>query len=221
MRTLRADEIECRVAHSTSSGASLLLYKDARVDMRLLDETYGPMNWQRYHEVVNGNVYCTIQIWDKDKGCWIGKQDAGKESYTEGEKGEASDSFKRAGFNWGIGRELYTAPFIWVNLDKEDFDTKGRVKTKFVCREIGYNEKNEINHLVIVDGKGNARYTFDKKAKELAKETPKASLAEAIAEMYSAESMQAVVACWNKYPQFSKEESFRNACTEQGKKYQK
>lgn len=217
MRTLYANEIECRVGHNTSTGASLLLYKDARVDMRLLDELYTPMGWKRSHQLINGNLFCTIEIWDAEKQCWVAKQDVGTESNTEKEKGEASDSFKRAGFNWGIGRELYTAPFIWVTLTAEEFDSKGRIKTRFYCREIGYNDNREINHLVIVDGKGKARFTFGDKPKE---EKHEATLAEAIAEMYTAQSAAAVKECWNKYPQYKKDEQFKAACIEQGKKYQ-
>jgi hypothetical protein len=112
-RDLRADEIDCRVATCSDKGVSLLLYKDARCDMNILDETVGSMNWQRKHTRDNAN--CTVEIWDNDKNQWISKEDTGTESYTEKEKGQASDSFKRACFNWGIGRELYTAPFIWVN----------------------------------------------------------------------------------------------------------
>lgn len=111
-RDLRADEIECRVAQAKATGVSLLLYKDARCDQNILDESVGPMNWQRYHSRDNAN--CTVSIWDERKGQWIGKEDTGTESNTEKEKGLASDSFKRACFNWGIGRELYTAPFIWI-----------------------------------------------------------------------------------------------------------
>lgn len=217
MRPLQANEIECRVGYSTAKGASLLLYKDARVDMRMLDEIYGPTNWERYHEVVNGNLFCTVRVWDSEKGFWVSKQDVGTESNTEKEKGEASDSFKRACFNWGIGRELYTAPFIWVTLTDADM-TNGKITTKFFCREIGYNENREINHLVIVDGKGNARFTFGKNAPKMEK-SKVVTLEEAIVEMYDTESYEEVVACWNKYPQFSKEESFRKACTEQGVKH--
>lgn len=112
-RDLRADEIECRVAQAKDKGVSLLLYKDARCDQNILDETVGAMNWQRTHSRDNAN--CTVSIWDNQKNMWIGKEDTGKESDTEAEKGLASDSFKRACFNWGIGRELYTAPFIWIN----------------------------------------------------------------------------------------------------------
>lgn len=111
-RDLRADEIDVRVAQAKETGVSLLLYKDARCDQIILDETVGPMNWQRHHSRDNAN--CAVSVWDKDKEQWISKEDTGTESNTEKEKGLASDSFKRACFNWGIGRELYTAPFIWV-----------------------------------------------------------------------------------------------------------
>lgn len=222
MRLLNANEIDCRVGNATDSGCSLLLYKDARVDMRILDETFGEMNWQRRHEVVNGNLFCTIEVWDKDKNCWVSKQDVGTESFTEKEKGEASDSFKRAGFNWGIGRELYTAPFIWVKTDKDDLDSRGKIKTKFYVREIDYNDNNEINHLVIVDSKGNPRYTYGKAIKEKPIEQPsEVTIAQAIADMYAATTYNEVVACWNKYPQFRKVEEFKTACTAQGKKFPK
>lgn len=111
-RPLKASEIECRIAMVKENGISLLLYKDARVDQNILDETVGAYNWQRKHSRDNAN--CTVAIWDSEKNQWIEKEDTGKESYTEAEKGLASDSFKRACFNWGIGRELYTAPFIWI-----------------------------------------------------------------------------------------------------------
>ena len=115
-RDLRADEIDCRPATINEKGISLLLYKDARVDQDILDETVGPMNWQRKHSRDNAN--CTVSIWDEDKKMWVEKEDTGTESNTEKEKGLASDSFKRACFNWGIGRELYTSPFIWISADK-------------------------------------------------------------------------------------------------------
>ena len=114
-RDLKADEIECRVAQAKSTGVSLLLYKDARCDQNILDETVGSMNWQRHH--CRDNANCVVSIWDEKKGQWIDKEDTGTESNTEKEKGLASDSFKRACFNWGIGRELYTAPFIWIKAD--------------------------------------------------------------------------------------------------------
>ena len=112
-RDLRADEIECRVAQAKENGVSVLLYKDARCDQTILDETVGAMRWQRHH--VRDNANCIVSIWDEEKQMWVSKEDTGTESNTEKEKGLASDSFKRACFNWGIGRELYTAPFIWIN----------------------------------------------------------------------------------------------------------
>ena len=108
-RLLKPNEIDCRVASINEKGLTLLLYKDARVDQSILDETVGAMNWQRHHSRDNAN--CIISIWDDEKRQWVEKEDTGKESFTEKEKGLASDSFKRAGFNWGIGRELYSAPF--------------------------------------------------------------------------------------------------------------
>lgn len=114
-RDLRADEIECRVAQATENGVSLLLYKDARCDQTILDETVGEFGWMRSHTRDNAN--CVVSLWDKEKQMWVSKEDTGTESNTEKEKGLASDSFKRACFNWGIGRELYTAPFVWVKAE--------------------------------------------------------------------------------------------------------
>lgn len=123
-RALTAADVECRVATCGAKGVSLLLYKTARCDMQILDETYGPMNWQRKHSRDNAN--CTIAVWDDDKKQWVEKEDTGTESNTEAEKGLASDSFKRAGFNWGIGRELYTAPFIFISADNAGVTDSGR-----------------------------------------------------------------------------------------------
>ena len=142
MRKLTESEVECRVSTVSKKGCSLLLYKDARVDMKMLDEEYGPMNWQREHYMVGDRLYCTISIWDADKEQWISKQDVGVESYTEKEKGQASDSFKRAGFNWGIGRELYTAPFIWINAKDVNLEEKGDRFTTydhFTLKHIAYD----------------------------------------------------------------------------------
>ena len=113
IRELRADEIEVRVGIVKKNGISLLLYKDALCDMNILDETFGITGWQRKHELINGALFCTVSI-KGENGEWISKQDVGVESYTEAVKGAASDSFKRPCFNIGIGRELYTAPFIWI-----------------------------------------------------------------------------------------------------------
>ena len=159
---LNADEIECRVGTTTNSGCSLLMYKDARVDMRLLDEVVGCMNWKREHELINGNLFCTVSIRD-EKGEWVSKQDVGVESNTEKEKGQASDAFKRACFNWGIGRELYTCPFVWVQLGADEWRTNAAGKkspsVKFSVKEIGYTD-GRVSKLLIVDDKGRERYAF-------------------------------------------------------------
>lgn len=150
IRLLKANEIECRIGTvKEGKGISLLLYKDARVDMRILDEVFGFDGWEREHQLIDGKLFCTVRVWSEKRGCWISKQDVGTESNTEKEKGQVSDSFKRACFNLGIGRELYTAPFIWIPA------SKGYNKyEKFEVKEIGYNEDREINKLVIVDSKG-------------------------------------------------------------------
>lgn len=157
VRLLRADEIECRVAMVNEKGLSLLLFKDARVDQKILDETFTPFGWRRTHQSIDGNLYCTVEIWDKEKCQWIAKQDVGTVSYSEKEKGQASDSFKRACFNWGIGREMYSAPFIWVPAEKVDIKLKGDryvTSERFSVQSISYNEQREIVSLVIVNSKG-------------------------------------------------------------------
>ena len=164
IRKLTANEIEARVSTLSEKGASLLLYKDARVDQKILDEVFGVYGWQRTHQLIGDRLYCTIEIWDDEKKQWVAKQDVGTESNTEKEKGQASDSFKRAGFNVGIGRELYTAPFIWVPADrmtiskKTDYTGKERLYTndKFEVAEIGYDDNGEINKLKIVNEKTKA-----------------------------------------------------------------
>lgn len=158
-RKLKASEIDVRVATAKENGVSLLLYKDARCDMNILDETVGEFNWTRSHTRDNAN--CIVSLWDKEKGIWVSKEDTGKESFTEKEKGLASDSFKRACFNWGIGRELYTAPFIWVSKDKCNIKfTEYQGKKKYSCNDdfyvsqIFYDEDGTIEKLAInVGGK--------------------------------------------------------------------
>lgn len=156
---LTARQIEVRVAQISrkGDGLSLLLYKDARTDMEVLDAIFGPMGWQRHHSRDNAN--CTISVWDDEKEQWVDKEDVGTESNTEAQKGLASDSFKRAGVNWGIGRELYTAPFIWIkppNCEIKNDSGKYRCNDKFEVAEIGYNDHREINRLVIVNAKTKA-----------------------------------------------------------------
>ena len=140
-RTLRADEIDCRIAQVKENGLSLLLYKDARCDQNILDEVVGPFNWKREHTRDNRN--CIVSIKNPENGEWVSKEDTGTESNTEKEKGLASDSFKRACFNWGIGRELYTAPFIWIsNKDCNLKEYRGKLACydRFTVKGIGYTD---------------------------------------------------------------------------------
>ena len=164
IRLLRADEIECRISVINEKRLSLLLYKDARVDQRILDETFGPFGWKRSHQCIDGSLYCTVEIFNKETGQWIAKQDVGTTGYAEKEKSQASDSFKRACFNWGIGRELYSAPFIWIPAGKVQIQMKENKDKGYYCNEhfavssIEYNADREISSLVIVNGKGTVVY---------------------------------------------------------------
>ena len=182
-RNIRADEIDLRVGTVTEKGYTLLLYKNARVDMAMLDET--GCIWQRDHKEIKGNLYCGIGIWNETINQFVWKWDCGVESFSEKEKGEASDSFKRAGFNWGIGRELYTAPFIWIGCKCDD--------KKIPYEEQKRIQKMRVDQIEITDGKitkliikenDNLVYKFQKeepkvekkpepKAKDEPKEEPK------------------------------------------------
>lgn len=167
-RPLTADEIECRIQqikagkgqNEGKAYAICLLYKDARCDQRILDECVGPMNWQRRHAEHNGNLFCSVGIFDQDKKEWVWKEDAGAESNMDAEKGHASDSFKRACFNWGIGRELYTPLFIYFELRPEEFYKDGnklKSNAKFEVADVEI-DSGRITHLAILDKRGNIRW---------------------------------------------------------------
>lgn len=174
-RLLKASEIECRISTVNAKGLSLLLYKDARADMNILDEEVGAENWQRTHSRDNAN--CTVSIWDENKQQWVSKEDTGKESFTEKEKGLASDSFKRACTNWGIGRELYTAPFIWVPNERCNIKDSGRCDSKgnsimtcfdkFAVEQILYDDNSNIVALSIRNTTLKKRvYVYDARPKD-------------------------------------------------------
>lgn len=210
-RPLYADEIDCRVGTVTDKGCSLLMYKDARVDMRLLDEVVGCTNWKREHELINGNLFCTVSIWDEVKGAWISKQDVGVESNTEKEKGQASDAFKRACFNWGIGRELYTCPFVWITLSQEEwkFGTNGKKipKTRFKVTDIEYQD-GVVSYLRIIDDKNVQRFVYG---------TPKSIIEKfekAVKEIEAAQTVDELTNVYNKYKEDLKDDkAFVSACT--------
>jgi len=118
------------------------------------DETFGCMGWKRTHQLIDGNLYCTVEVWDNEKEQWIAKQDVGTTSYTEKEKGQASDSFKRACVSVGIGRELYSAPFVWVSAQKCNIQKRGEKLVcydKFEVSNIVYGDEREIVGLTIIN----------------------------------------------------------------------
>ena len=156
-RALKENEIECRVAQVyKGKGITLLLYKNARTDSTILDETVGAENWQNKFYECKGNLYCSVGIntaQDDEPDRWIWKDDCGSESYTEKEKGEASDAFKRACFKWGIGKELYTAPFIYIPNEKiKEFTDKGSPKDHFRVKYV-HTEDGKIVQLAIFNEK--------------------------------------------------------------------
>ena len=164
-RKLKANEIDVRVQSIVGSGAILLLYKDARADMNILDETVTNMFWKREHTRDNQN--CIVSIYNKEIGEWISKEDTGTESNTEKEKGLASDSFKRACTNWGIGRELYTSPFIFVKKELLNIVSKNGKDTtndKFTVSFINYSEEGNISELEIINQ--NKKIVFSNKTKK-------------------------------------------------------
>jgi len=167
-RTLTAEEIECRIAQVVQpkkdnngnlkgGGVSVLLYKTARTDVELLNETFGPEYWENDFKLIDGVLFGGLGIDYNQTGNrvdFIWKWDAGTESYTEAEKGRASDAFKRAGFKHGIGIELYSSPFIWIPATKLKKLDGAKCKDRFTVSSIGYSANRKINHLIITNQSG-------------------------------------------------------------------
>ena len=155
-RTLKPDEIECRVSQCSERGVSILLYKTARTDADLLDETVGAERWENDFKLVDGVLYGGIGIDYAGNGNLTWKWDAGTESNTEADKGRASDAFKRAGFKHGIGRELYSAPRIWVaakNCAKlTQKNGKWQCRDDFSVDDIKYDDDEKISYLSVLAG---------------------------------------------------------------------
>ena len=193
--TLEPDDIEVKIKQVTQKGAFALLYKTARTDMRYLDETYGANNWQIGYQMIGDMLFCTISVWDDEKKQWISKQSNGIESREDGEgneaKGWASDSCKRSGFLWGIGRELYSSPKVFLNVaTKQDGEFKGKPVykledpwAKYVVTDIEYDNKRRISKLIIMCEKtGEIVYRYgvggftSKKTTQPKQEAPKATV---------------------------------------------
>ena len=160
MRNLRKDEIEVRVASTQNNVAQLLLYKTARTDAAILDETFGQFNWQCSYSEIKGNLFCTISVRDPNTNEWVSKSDCGAESNIEKEKGEASDAFKRSGARWGVGVELYSTPRIKIPIEESDM-YNGRFCQTFSLKDIQISPDHKITSLTIQDRRGNVRYTYN------------------------------------------------------------
>lgn len=229
-RRLNADEIEVKVKQVKENGCVCLLYKTARTDMDLLDNAVGSENWQCEYEEIKGNMYCKIGIYNEKLGQWIWKQDCGIESREDGDgnekKGEASDAFKRAGFKWGIGRELYTAPFIWIKSDVVPTKAAGNGYkladpfAKFHVSKIEYADNGDIITLVIKDSKNNTVYTYGKNVKDEtirttppAKKEPEPKLSDkAYNDIMAAESVADLISIYNAYATTEPILALKDAC---------
>lgn len=167
-KPLNISEIDFRIQSINNGGyATILAYKDARADMNRLDEVVGALSWKREHTRDNKN--CIVSIYCNDKKEWVSKEDTGTESNTEQAKGLASDSFKRACFNWGIGRELYDYPIIQIKLNDNEIQTTGKDRPKY---KASFNLKlkewtwfsqfteGKINYLGCKDETGKARFQW-------------------------------------------------------------
>lgn len=178
-RDLNADEIELRVGtvvnNERTKGFTLLLYKNARVDMALLDEVVGAGNWQREHKILGNDIYCRVGIYNPELKEWIWREDAGAEANTEIEKSKASDSFKRACVNFGLGRCLYSAPFVWIN--NSDVENP---KERYFVKEIAYKDHKITKLLICNEKTGNLVFSYPRNAKvsQNADLTPKTSSAD-------------------------------------------
>lgn len=138
-RLLKAEEIEVKVKQATEKGAVALIYKTSRVDMDILDETVGAENWADDYKEIHGNLYCGIGLKSSPEQPFVWKWDCGIESREDAgneKKGEASDAFKRAGVKWGIGRELYTAPFVFLNVPTQKDGARYRLTNPFAKYDV-------------------------------------------------------------------------------------
>lgn len=165
---LKINEIDFRIQSVNKGGyATILAYKDARVDMNRLDAVFGLGFWQRKHTLINGNLFCSVGIWNKEINQWVWVEDVGVESNAEKEKGQASDSFKRACFNLGIGRELYDYPLIQVKLNQDEFIVEGqKVKPTFNLKLkewiwfSQFDENGVLTYLGCKDQNGKLRFQY-------------------------------------------------------------
>jgi len=169
-KPLSAEDIDFRIQSINKGGyATILAYKDARVDINRLNKVCG-LNWKREHKLNNHN--CVVSIYDKETNQWISREDTGTESNTEAAKGLASDSFKRACFNFGIGIELYDYPVISVKLNQNEVDMSGQkpkqtwnLKLKEWVWRIDHVD-NKVSYIAAKDQNGEVRFSWGSAAKK-------------------------------------------------------
>lgn len=166
-RPLTHEEIDFRIQSINGAGyATILAYKDARADMNRLDEVFGVLGWQRKHEVIDGRLYCSVGVFNSNTNEWIWKQDVGTESNTEKEKGQASDAFKRACFNLGIGRELYEYPIMQIKLNDDEWDKSTKRQTYNLklrdWRWFTQWENGKLTYIGAKDQNGKLRFSHGK-----------------------------------------------------------
>jgi len=225
-RNLKASEIECRIgsyqkdSNGNPKSFDILLYKDARVDYKLLDEVVGCLNWQvDYARDPKGGLMCTVSVYDEESGQWVRKTNVGTESNTEATKGEYSDALKRACFALGIGRELYTAPRIKLNITQTD--TK---YTKYYVAHIAYDENNTISELVIErenygNGIRSVAYTYGAPAQQpcnapQAPQTPvDGVLNSLLGKISAADKISVLTQIYNENPSYQSNPVFMSALT--------
>lgn len=220
-RSLRADEVMVRFKSlnakdkGNATKATYLLYKDARCDMRILDEMFGSFGWSREHKMLDGKLYCSVSIYNEKTGSWVSKDDAGEETQVEATKGEASDAFKRVCFNWGIGRELYTAPKIEIPF-VGDFESKNKAHYGLKVSEMVV-EDHKITKLTIVDNFGKVRFEWSANAQQPAPQAKKAEMYDPTKEdaIYAAKTTlprlntkEDLLSLWFLYPQMHKDKEF-------------
>lgn len=225
---LPIESIDFRIQSINKGGyATILAYKDARVDMNRLDEVCGPLNWKREH--IRENQNCIVSVWDETKKEWVSKEDTGTESFTEKEKGLASDSFKRACFNWGIGRELYDYPVIQIKLNSDEFEVSGdkaRQTFKLNLRKWKWQsdwENETLKSLICRDETGKVRFEFG--SKQQTKPEPKTELFEldetALTGLKNAlnecKSQASLKKMWEANPEFQKNSKFVKLVTDRKK----
>lgn len=163
-------QVMVKTVSKRSKSALCLLYKDARYDQDALDAKYGVMGWQNQYRMVGDILLCAISVWDREKECWVTKENAGNETQVGEDKGYASDAFKRAATNWGFGRELYRAPDIWIDLYDNEIGSKpgsgGKemlyCKQKFYVSHIRFS-KGSVSSVMISDANGNIRFSWNAK----------------------------------------------------------